>query len=255
MKVKDSSLFALPNFSSLLREGSETGMAATQLAELADQATRLREKLLELGDFDIPAWAQDHISVACAKLDSVFGYFEYGHLNENDAEDEEKVVTTGEVNEDDSFGEPFVLAMISKDKSVEGKLTRVRWTMTSPYRLSFTDKKTKRDIGNIVYASKPAAMKDWMTVQKGGVKTATDLLKKVGRHYMQQFDEATTGSAVKPPSEVDRMRTSQKQEKIALQRRQANELMAAKLRDVQQKSREQQMKATAPKSAAKPATR
>lgn len=242
MKVKNSSLFALPNFSSLLREGSETGMAATQLAELADQATRLREKLLELGDFDIPAWAQDHISVACAKLDSVFGYFEYGHLNENDAEDEEKVVTTGEVSE--ATDEFSVMAIgdaspLWKHGAGHTPDTKVLWHI---YGLSK---------GEVVHAAKMARDKH----PKATISVENKSGKIVKVYKPGQAITEADGSAVKPPSEVDRMRTSQKQEKIALQQRQANELMAAKLRDVQQKSREQQMKATAPKSAAKPATR
>jgi nicotinic acid mononucleotide adenylyltransferase len=63
--------------------------------------------------------------------------------------------------------------------------------------------------------------------------------------------EAEGSGAPKPPSEVDRLKVRQNQEKIELQRRQGNELMAAKLRDVQQKAREQQQKASAPKPASR----
>lgn len=61
-------------------------------------------------------------------------------------------------------------------------------------------------------------------------------------------------SAPKEPTEADRLRTKQQQELITLKQRQANDMMAAKLRDVQQKSREQQQKLNAPKPAAKPAS-
>jgi len=64
-------------------------------------------------------------------------------------------------------------------------------------------------------------------------------------------ESVNPSGSVKPPSEVDRLKTRQKQDEIALKQRQANELMAAKLRDVQQKSREQQNKATAPKPASR----
>ena len=71
---------------------------------------------------------------------------------------------------------------------------------------------------------------------------------------VEQLNEggATEGSgAPKPPSEVDRLKVRQNQEKIELQRRQGNELMAAKLRDVQQKAREQSQKSSAPKPASR----
>lgn len=66
--------------------------------------------------------------------------------------------------------------------------------------------------------------------------------------------EAETPGATKPPTEVDRIRSTQQQELIALKQRQANQMMAAKLRDVQMKAREAQMKSTQPKPAAKPAS-
>jgi hypothetical protein len=69
-----------------------------------------------------------------------------------------------------------------------------------------------------------------------------------------QVDEAETPSATKPPSETERLRSTQQQELIALKARQANSMMAAKLRDVQMKAREAQAKANQPKPAAKPAS-
>lgn len=66
--------------------------------------------------------------------------------------------------------------------------------------------------------------------------------------------EAETPGATKPPTEVDRIRSTQQQELIALKQRQANQMMAAKLRDVQMKAREAQLKSTQPKPAAKPAS-
>jgi hypothetical protein len=57
-------------------------------------------------------------------------------------------------------------------------------------------------------------------------------------------------SAPKPPSEVDRLRVRQTTDLITLKQRQATELMAAKIRDVETKAREAQTKATAPKGAA-----
>ena len=75
------------------------------------------------------------------------------------------------------------------------------------------------------------------------------------RHGGKQVTEADAGyTPAKPETETDRLRTSQQQELIALKTRQANQMMAAKLRDVQNKAREAQMKATQPKPAAKPAS-
>ena len=75
------------------------------------------------------------------------------------------------------------------------------------------------------------------------------------RHGGKQVTEADGGyTPAKPETETDRLRTSQQQELIALKTRQANQMMAAKLRDVQNKAREAQMKATQPKPAAKPAS-
>jgi hypothetical protein len=70
----------------------------------------------------------------------------------------------------------------------------------------------------------------------------------------QQFNEEDTPAATKPPSETERLRSTQQQELIALKTRQANAMMAAKLRDVQMKAREAQLKTTQPKPAAKPAS-
>jgi hypothetical protein len=66
----------------------------------------------------------------------------------------------------------------------------------------------------------------------------------------QVVKEATGISAPKPPSEVDRLRVRQTTDLITLKQRQATELMAAKIRDVETKAREAQTKATAPKGAA-----
>ena len=55
---------------------------------------------------------------------------------------------------------------------------------------------------------------------------------------------------VEPPSEVDRLKVRQTTDLLTLKQRQASELMAAKIRDVETKAREAQRKATAPKSAA-----
>lgn len=66
--------------------------------------------------------------------------------------------------------------------------------------------------------------------------------------------EEADASTPKEPTEVDRLRIKQQQDVITLKQRQANDMMAAKLRDVQQKSREQQQKLNAPKPAAKPAS-
>ena len=57
-------------------------------------------------------------------------------------------------------------------------------------------------------------------------------------------------SPVETPSEVDRLKVRQTTDLLTLKQRQASELMAAKIRDVETKAREAQRKATAPKSAA-----
>jgi hypothetical protein len=72
--------------------------------------------------------------------------------------------------------------------------------------------------------------------------------EKVPAHRVVK--EATGTSAPKPPSEVDRLRVRQTTDLITLKQRQATELMAAKIRDVETKAREAQTKATAPKGAA-----
>ena len=79
-------------------------------------------------------------------------------------------------------------------------------------------------------------------------------LTKIQKYTKIKLTEADYSPA-KPPSEVDRLKMRQKQDELALKQRQANELMAAKLRDVQHKAREQQAKANAPKGAATPASR
>jgi hypothetical protein len=66
----------------------------------------------------------------------------------------------------------------------------------------------------------------------------------------QVVKEVAGISAPKPPSEVDRLRVRQTTDLITLKQRQATELMAAKIRDVETKAREAQTKATAPKGAA-----
>ena len=73
------------------------------------------------------------------------------------------------------------------------------------------------------------------------------------RNGGKRIEEAEV-STPKEPTETDRLRTKQQQELITLKQRQANDMMAAKLRDVQQKSREQLQKINAPKPAAKPAS-
>lgn len=73
------------------------------------------------------------------------------------------------------------------------------------------------------------------------------------RNGGKRIEEAEV-STPKEPTEADRLRTKQQQELITLKQRQANDMMAAKLRDVQQKTREQQQKLNAPKPAAKPAS-
>ena len=57
-------------------------------------------------------------------------------------------------------------------------------------------------------------------------------------------------TAPKPPGDVDRLKVRQATDTINLKQRQATELMAAKIRDVETKAREAQTKATAPKGAA-----
>lgn len=145
--------------------------------------------------------------------------------------------------------EPFIAAYVSKDHSVSCVITRAGRTMSSPVRMTFKNDKTKTVLGDILYVGKKAAEKDWMQVHTGGIKYAQRLL---ATNAAFPTNEEAAG-APKTPTEVDRLKTAQETEKIQLQQRQANQLMAAKLRDVQQKSREQMNKATAPKSAAKSA--
>lgn len=67
--------------------------------------------------------------------------------------------------------------------------------------------------------------------------------EKVMAHQLQRED-APMG-APKPPSDVDRLKVRQATDTITLKQRQAAELMAAKIRDVETKAREAQTKATA----------
>lgn len=138
-----------------------------------------------------------------------------------------KWVMNGETEEE---SDPYEVAVVRNGKTL--------WTI---------------DVEDLSWAEtwkKSAPVKRFLQQDPGTTVVVRD---KRTKKPIKMKEESTDGAAAKPPTEVDRMRTRQAQEKIALQQRQANELMAAKLRDVQQKSREQQMKATAPKSAAKPA--
>lgn len=91
----------------------------------------------------------------------------------------------------------------------------------------------------------------YVYVNIGKDKYGDRIIKAPHSHVMK---EAQTPGATKPPTEVDRIRSTQQQELIALKQRQANQMMAAKLRDVQMKAREAQLKSTQPKPAAKPAS-
>lgn len=117
---------------------------------------------------------------------------------------------------------------------------------------------------------RPDIIQDLFTQVRQGMgmsmHESTKLHHAVARHnfrltIVEQLQKGTAlqveaEGSVKAPSEVDRLKTRQNQEKIELQRRQSNELLSAKLRDVQQKSQEQQRKASAPKPAAtKPTSR
>ena len=93
---------------------------------------------------------------------------------------------------------------------------------------------------------------DYVYVNIGKDKYGDRIVKAPHRTVMKEADGGYTPA--KPETETDRLRTSQQQELIALKTRQANQMMAAKLRDVQNKAREAQMKATQPKPAAKPAS-
>lgn len=93
---------------------------------------------------------------------------------------------------------------------------------------------------------------DYVYVNIGKDKYGDRIIKAPNRNVMKEADGGYTPA--KPETETDRLRTSQQQELIALKTRQANQMMAAKLRDVQNKAREAQMKATQPKPAAKPAS-
>ena len=88
----------------------------------------------------------------------------------------------------------------------------------------------------------------WIYVNLGpepGSKWGDRIIKAPRKYIMREAGI----SAPKPPSEVDRMKVRQTTDLITLKQRQATELMAAKIRDVETKAREAQTKATAPKSA------
>lgn len=72
--------------------------------------------------------------------------------------------------------------------------------------------------------------------------------EKVMAHQLQRED-APMG-APKAPNEVDRLKVRHATDTITLKQRQATELMAAKIRDVETQARAAQIKATAPKGAA-----
>ena len=104
---------------------------------------------------------------------------------------------------------------------------------------------------------------NWIYVNLGpepGSKWGDRIIKAPRKYVMVEKDDqwvkeaATPPAVIKPPTETEKLRTTQQQELIALKTRQANTMMAAKLRDVQQKAREQQAKANQPKSAASPAS-
>ena len=89
----------------------------------------------------------------------------------------------------------------------------------------------------------------WIYVNLGpepGSKWGDRIIKAPRKYIMREAGI----SAPKPPSEVDRMKVRQTTDLITLKQRQATELMAAKIRDVETKAREAQTKATAPKGAA-----
>ena len=104
---------------------------------------------------------------------------------------------------------------------------------------------------------------NWIYVNLGpepGSKWGDRIIKAPRKYVMVEKDDqwvkeaATPPAVIKPPTETEKLRTTQQQELIALKTRQANTMMAAKLRDVQQKAREQQAKANQPKGAASPAS-
>jgi hypothetical protein len=72
-------------------------------------------------------------------------------------------------------------------------------------------------------------------------------------HAETVFEEVKHGNAPanREPSEADRLRISQKQQDLLAKRREGDEMLAAKERDLQKKSREQLDKLNQPKGAAK----
>ena len=87
------------------------------------------------------------------------------------------------------------------------------------------------------------------------VKIPSGLAPMVAKGIRNNLEDAlmeSTEAVGKPkaPSETDRLKVSQAQELIAVKMRQSLSIMAAKLRDVANKSREQQVKLNAPKGTA-----
>ena len=75
--------------------------------------------------------------------------------------------------------------------------------------------------------------------------------EKVPAHdVVREADGSRQRPTPELPSEVDRLKVRQTTDLLTLKQRQASELMAAKIRDVETKAREAQRKATAPKGAA-----
>ena len=75
--------------------------------------------------------------------------------------------------------------------------------------------------------------------------------EKVPAHdVVKEADGSRQSPTPELPSEVDRLKVRQTTDLLTLKQRQASELMAAKIRDVETKAREAQRKATAPKGAA-----
>jgi preprotein translocase subunit YajC len=93
--------------------------------------------------------------------------------------------------------ELFVAHYTSNDGSVGGRVTRVGRTMSSPYRLTFTDGRTRKPLGNIVYTTRPAWNKNWMLVQRGGIKVAMELLRKAS-----SMTEAAVAETLNPRSPI-----------------------------------------------------
>lgn len=80
------------------------------------------------------------------------------------------------------------------------------------------------------------------------------ITKNTNEARLTELTKTTTLKPPKPPSEVQRLRTQQNVEKIELQQRQANQLMAAKIRDVEKKALDKQNHVSQPKPAGRPAS-